>query len=185
MRERGSGTIVNISSMGGRIYTPLGAWYHATKHALEGWSDCLRIEVEPLGIDVVIVEPGLIETEFAEVVAQPLYDAAPSEPYRPIFDRLVKNFQSGSTGSGSPPSVIAETIHRAITARRPKTRYVVGKFARPMIAMRRLFGDRAAPYQRVQAAHRADEAGCRRRGRPLPAHDRLDPAGSTRPPDSS
>ena len=61
MRERQSGKIINISSVGGKIYTPLGAWYHATKHALEGWSDCLRLELKPFGIDVVIVEPGLIE----------------------------------------------------------------------------------------------------------------------------
>src|SRR5689334_18003170 len=64
MREKGSGTIVNITSMGGKIYTLLGAWYHATKHALEGWSDCLRLELATFGIRVVIVEPGLIETGF-------------------------------------------------------------------------------------------------------------------------
>ena len=58
MRAKGYGKIVNISSMGGKIYTPFGGWYHATKHALEGWSDCLRIEVKPFGIDVVVVEPG-------------------------------------------------------------------------------------------------------------------------------
>lgn len=64
MREKKSGNIVNISSMGGKVYTPLGAWYHATKHALEGWSDCLRLELAPFGIRVVIIEPGLIETGF-------------------------------------------------------------------------------------------------------------------------
>ena len=55
MRENNFGKIINISSIGGKIYTPFGAWYHATKHALEGWSDCLRIEVKPFGIDVVII----------------------------------------------------------------------------------------------------------------------------------
>jgi short-subunit dehydrogenase len=58
MRDRGAGKIVNISSVGGKIYTPLGAWYHATKHALEGWSDSLRLELKPLGIDVIVIEPG-------------------------------------------------------------------------------------------------------------------------------
>ena len=67
MRAQGKGTIVNISSMGGRIYTPMGAWYHATKHALEGWSDCLRVELAPQGIEVIIVEPGGIASEFNEV----------------------------------------------------------------------------------------------------------------------
>ncbi|MCU1652217.1 MAG: Estradiol 17-beta-dehydrogenase, partial [Pseudonocardia sp.] len=67
MRDRGAGKIVNISSVGGKIYTPLGAWYHATKHALEGWSDSLRLELKPLGIDVIVIEPGIIRTEFGDV----------------------------------------------------------------------------------------------------------------------
>ena len=57
MRKKGAGTIVNITSMGGKIYTLLGGWYHATKHALEGWSDCLRLELAPFGIRVVVVAP--------------------------------------------------------------------------------------------------------------------------------
>jgi len=72
MRARRSGTIVNITSMGGKIYTVLGAWYHATKHALEGWSDSLRLELEPFGIRVVVVEPGQIETGFGETAAWPV-----------------------------------------------------------------------------------------------------------------
>ncbi|MFO0398801.1 MAG: oxidoreductase, partial [Sphingobacteriia bacterium] len=60
MRRQKSGRILNISSMGGKLYSPLGAWYHATKHALEGWSDCLRLETKQFGIDVVIIEPGII-----------------------------------------------------------------------------------------------------------------------------
>ena len=64
MRKSKSGKIINISSMGGKMYTPLGAWYHATKHALEGWSDCLRLELKQFGIDVVVIEPGGIATEF-------------------------------------------------------------------------------------------------------------------------
>ena len=62
MRAQGAGRIVNISSMGGRIFTPFGAWYHATKHALEGWSDCLRIEAAPFNIQVVLIQPGGIRT---------------------------------------------------------------------------------------------------------------------------
>lgn len=64
MRSRAAGTIVNISSIGGKMYTPLGAWYHASKFALEGWSDTLRIELKQFGINVVIVEPGVIKTGF-------------------------------------------------------------------------------------------------------------------------
>ena len=61
MRKQNSGTIINTSSMGGKMYTPLGAWYHATKHALEGWSDCLRLELAPFNINVVVIEPGAIK----------------------------------------------------------------------------------------------------------------------------
>jgi NAD(P)-dependent dehydrogenase (short-subunit alcohol dehydrogenase family) len=69
MRARGSGTIVNISSMGGRLYTPFGAWYHASKHALEALSDCLRMELAPFGVDVVIIEPGAIRTDWGTIAA--------------------------------------------------------------------------------------------------------------------
>lgn len=74
MRQQGAGTIVNISSMGGNIYTPLGAWYHATKHAVEGWSDCLRLELKPFGIDVIVIEPGIMQTEFGDVLVGPLLE---------------------------------------------------------------------------------------------------------------
>ena len=72
MRENKFGKIVNISSVGGKIYTPFGAWYHATKHALEGWSDSLRLETKPFGIDVVVVEPGGIKSEWGQIAADNL-----------------------------------------------------------------------------------------------------------------
>ena len=72
MRAQGSGTIVNISSMGGRLYTPFGGWYHATKYALEALSDCLRMEVAPFGVNVVIIEPGAIRTEWGTIAADRL-----------------------------------------------------------------------------------------------------------------
>ncbi len=68
MRNQKSGKIINMSSMGGKVYTPFGAWYHATKYALEGWSDCLRIELKDFGIDVILIEPGVIKTEFQDVM---------------------------------------------------------------------------------------------------------------------
>jgi short-subunit dehydrogenase len=74
MRQRKTGKIINISSMGGKMYTPLGAWYHATKQALEGWSDCLRLELKQFNIDIVIVEPGIIETEFTSVMKAPFME---------------------------------------------------------------------------------------------------------------
>lgn len=144
MRKQHSGKIINLSSMGGRIYTPLGAWYHATKHALEGWSDCLRLELQPFGIQVVIVEPGIIETEFGDVLVQPMLERSGQGPYAELAQRVAKaTVASYERGGGSPPSVIAAVITRAVQARRPKTRYVAGKYARLLLFIRRWFGDRA------------------------------------------
>ena len=84
MRKKGFGTIVNISSMGGKIYSPLGSWYHATKHAVEGWSDCLRLELKPFGINVVIIEPGAIATEWADIMLDPMISRSGHGPYRKI-----------------------------------------------------------------------------------------------------
>ena len=143
MRERGAGTIVNVSSMGGKIYTPLGAWYHASKHALEGWSDCLRIEVAPFGVDVVIIEPGTIETEFGDAMIGPMLERSGDGPYGDLARRVAEaSRKEYDEGGGSPPSVVARTIARAVRADRPKTRYVVGKYARPLIWARKLLGDR-------------------------------------------
>jgi len=82
MRKKRSGTIINTSSMGGKVYTPFGAWYHATKHALEGWSDCLRLELKQFGIDVVIVEPGGIETPWGGVAADNIEKNSVKGPYK-------------------------------------------------------------------------------------------------------
>jgi len=148
MRARRAGTIVNVSSMGGKVYTPLGAWYHATKHALEGWSDCLRLELEPFGIRVVIIEPGIIETEFAEVMAGPLIERSGASAYAPVIRRMMSRGERYTRpGAMSPPSVVAATIVRALRARRPRTRYPVGRLARPAIAIRKWLGDRI--YDRI------------------------------------
>ncbi|WP_445188040.1 oxidoreductase [Pseudonocardia sp. Cha107L01] len=88
MRDRGAGKIVNISSVGGKIYTPLGAWYHATKHALEGWSDSLRLELKPLGIDVIVIEPGIIRTEFGDVMVGPMLERSGQGPYADLASKL-------------------------------------------------------------------------------------------------
>ncbi|MFD4506570.1 oxidoreductase, partial [Streptomyces sp. NPDC058457] len=76
MRARKSGTIINVTSMGGKIHTPLGGWYHGTKFALEALSDCLRLETKPFGIDVVIIEPGGIATEWGTIAADGLRKAS-------------------------------------------------------------------------------------------------------------
>ena len=143
MRQKRTGKIVNISSMGGKIYTTLGAWYHATKHAVEGWSDCLRLEVKQFNIDVIIIEPGGVQTEFLDVTSSQIEKHTPQDSaYRPMVDRMAEVSANMSPDMGSPPSVIANTISRAIKASRPRTRYAVGFGARPLILTRKWFGDR-------------------------------------------
>ncbi len=144
LRNQKSGKIINISSMGGKIYTPLGAWYHATKHALEGWSDCLRLELKQFNIDVIIMEPGVIATEFGEVMYEPMLKVSGNGPYSHIAQAMAKATKESyeKKGATSPASVVANAISKAIASRRPKTRYVAGKLAKPLMFLRRYFGDR-------------------------------------------
>jgi len=144
MRAQKSGTIINTSSMGGKVYTPYGAWYHATKHALEGWSDCLRLELAPFNINVVIIEPGAIQTEFADVLYEPMLKRSKGTVYENMAKTIAKATKAmyGGDGKISPPSVISDLVSRAVRADRPKTRYVAGKFAKPMMFIRKYFGDR-------------------------------------------
>lgn len=143
MRSRRSGKIINISSMGGKIYMPLGSWYHATKHALEGWSDCLRLELSPFNIDVVIIEPGIIKTEFGDVMMTPMLERSENSAYFEMVKGLEKaTKESYESGQSSPPSVIADVVSKAVKARKPKTRYAAGKFAKLLIFIRKWLGDR-------------------------------------------
>ncbi|MFE5340682.1 oxidoreductase [Isoptericola sp. NPDC056578] len=143
MREQKSGTIVNITSMGGKIYTPLGGWYHGTKFALEALSDCLRLELAPFGIDVVVIEPGGIATEWGGIAADNLEKTSANGPYERQAEAVARSLRSeANTRRNSPPSVIADAIAKAVAARRPKTRYAVGYGARPLIAAGRILGDR-------------------------------------------
>ena len=143
MRQQRGGTVVNISSMGGKIYTPLGGWYHGTKFAVEALSDCLRMEVRPFGINVVVIEPGGIKTEWGDIAAHGLIDASGDGAYADQAVAMCKTLGAEANARrGSAPSVIADAIGKAVTARRPKTRYAVGFGARPLIAMRRFLPDR-------------------------------------------
>ena len=143
MRERRAGTIVNITSMGGKIYTPLGGWYHATKHALEALSDCLRMELKPFGIDVVVIEPGGIRTEWPAIAADKVRAVSGTGPYAEQGNAVADSLVSESTQRrSSPPELIAKTVGKAGTAGRPKTRYAVGYGAKPMIFLHGVLPDR-------------------------------------------
>lgn len=139
MRKAKSGKIINTSSMGGKMYTPMGAWYHATKHALEGWSDSLRLELSPFNIHVVILEPGMIATEFAEVMTDPMIKYSGTGPYAKLVQGLVN---SAGTIKMSPASVIANAVLKIVNSTKPKTRYRVGNMAKPLVWMRTYLGDR-------------------------------------------
>lgn len=142
MRGKGRGLIINISSMGGKMYTPLGAWYHATKHALEGWSDCLRLELKDKGIDVVIIEPGAIMTGFGDALSDN-FAVSEGSAYSKLADTMQRaSKEAYDKGQGSPVSVITDLVVKAIRADRPKTRYVAGKFAKPLLFLRWLVSDR-------------------------------------------
>jgi len=144
MRANGYGKIVNISSMGGKVYTPFGAWYHATKHALEGFSDCLRLETAAYGIDVIIIEPGGIATPWGVIASENLKKTSGTGAYaeaaNKVADSTARMYQSNRL---SKPSLIAKTIRKAVTARKPRTRYAVGMGAKPSIFMRKILSDRA------------------------------------------
>jgi NAD(P)-dependent dehydrogenase (short-subunit alcohol dehydrogenase family) len=145
MRHQGHGRIVNVSSMGGKLTFPGGGIYHATKHAVEALSDAMRFEVRGFGVDVVVIEPGLIRTSFADTSV----DSVPREdgPYAE-FNAAVANATAGAYHGplgrlGGGPDAVAKTIERALTADRPRTRYKVTPSARLLMAQRALLPDRA------------------------------------------
>ncbi|MFV0461966.1 MAG: oxidoreductase [Nostocoides sp.] len=143
MRAQESGRIINITSMGGRVATPFGGWYHATKFALEGFSDSLRQELAPFGIRVVIIEPGAIRTEWGDIAMDSARRASGHGPYALRVQRMRDRFTGAQAQRlAAEPDVVARAIERAATAAHPRTRYAVGGGAKPVVAARRLLPDR-------------------------------------------
>lgn len=155
MRRRGRGRIVNLSSMGGKLTFPGGGFYHATKHAVEAISDALRFEVSGFGIDVVVIEPGLIKTRFGETAAASIAGieegsersgADPGDPYAAFNAAIGKltaeTYKGPMARLGGGPETVARTIERALEAKRPRTRYTVTPSAKLALAQRRLVSDR-------------------------------------------
>ncbi len=144
MRAQGSGRIINISSIGAVIYEPFGAWYHATKNALEGFSDSLRVELAPFGIEVVIIRPAGILTEWNEISRGSLVETSRGGAYETQAAAAAKTLKSVDNRlMSSGPGVVARTIVKAATAERPRLRYATGRGARMVMATRRLLPDRA------------------------------------------
>ena len=145
MRRQGHGRIVNLSSMGGRLTFPGGGYYHASKYAVEAISDALRFEVKGFGVDVVVIEPGLIRTEFARTAVGSMGEG--EGPYAG-FDAAVaratrENYERGPLARlGGGPEAVAEVIEKAISADRPRARYRVTPSATLFLTLRRLLPDR-------------------------------------------
>lgn len=147
MRKQRWGKIVNLSSMGGRMTLPGGGFYHATKYAVEAISDALRFEVQGFGIDVVIIEPGPIKTEFGDTaIARVAALGGPDSPYKDFLTALQKGIRDAYEGPmgrlAADADAVAQAIESAITASRPKTRYVITAAAHVMMGLRRWLGDR-------------------------------------------
>ena len=140
MRKNNFGKIVNISSIGGKLHGPLGGWYHATKFALEGLSDCLRFETKQFGIDVIIIEPGGVESEWGGIALDAAMERSGSTAYSETakgFKQIMETFKKHA-----PPKVISDLVVKALRAKKPKTRYSAGTAAKPMLFMRKILSDR-------------------------------------------
>jgi NADP-dependent 3-hydroxy acid dehydrogenase YdfG len=153
MRAQRNGRIVNISSIGGRFGEPFGSWYHATKFAVEGLSDSLRMELHPFGIEVVVIQPGATHSEWAGIAHDSLIKYSGDGPYSKFAVAHANMMEAGHKGSiPTQPSVVAQTIVEAVQSRNPNTRYATGGLAGTMLFMRRVLSDRAfdAMFRMIQ-----------------------------------
>ncbi|HZM65301.1 MAG TPA: oxidoreductase [Nakamurella sp.] len=159
MRRAGAGRILNVSSMGGRVTLPGGAFYHASKYAVEALSDALRMEVAQFGIDVVIIEPGPVKTPWNDIAVDSMQGAptnvngavdngAGQDPYADYKQAVTASFASAQRGPlgrlASSAEDIAAVIVKAVTARKPRTRYLINAVAKGMLITRRLLPTRAS-----------------------------------------
>ena len=155
MRAQHSGRIINTSSVAGKSVLYYGAWYHVSKYAVEAFSDALRMEVKPFGIDVVIIEPGAIKTDWGIIAADHLAETSQGTAYAETGKMMADNLRNMYRSSSlSDPSVVRKAICRAVNARRPCTRYRIGRLSGAIVffhwllptrcwdAMMRLMGKR-------------------------------------------
>jgi NAD(P)-dependent dehydrogenase (short-subunit alcohol dehydrogenase family) len=148
MREQGWGKIVQLSSMGGKLTFPGGGLYHATKHAVEAISDALRFEVRSFGVDVIVIEPGLITSGFSDAAVRGLGTASAAPGPYEDFNRAVGDasrdvYEKGLLSKlGGPPDAVAERIEDALNAKRPRARYTVTPSARALLTLRAVLPDR-------------------------------------------
>ena len=130
MRKQGNGRIINTSSIAGKMTFYLGGWYNVTKYSVEAFSDALRMEVKPYGIDVVMIEPGAIKTNWGIIAAQHLKESSAGTAYEEAGTRWADNMEwFYQTNMLSSPAVITKAISQAVNSSRPKARYCRGRFS--------------------------------------------------------
>ena len=130
MREHGFGRIINLSSVAGKTVLLFGGWYHVSKYSVEALSDAMRMELRPFGIDVVLIEPGGIRTDWGIIAAKHLEESSKGTAYEGPASRMAALMNKGYTGTYlSKPSVISNAICRAVNSRRPRARYRTGRGA--------------------------------------------------------
>ncbi len=147
--QSSGGTLINIASMGGRLTFPFYSVYHATKWAVDGFTESLAFELEPLGIRVKLVEPGAIKTDFYDRSQEFVHDRSLGA-YNAMVDVGMRKMKKAGT-RGAPASAVAEAIWQAATDNSTRLRYVVGSDAKSLLAMRRVLGGDAA-YRKLIAS---------------------------------
>ena len=140
MRKQGSGKLVHVGSIGGQIWSTMGTWYQATKFALEGYADCTRNELRPFGIDVILIQPGAIKSEWRNIAVKSIQKNSGSTVYRPLADAAVKFF-TDSEDMECDPKIIADAIMKGVTAKKPKARYVAPSGAKAFLFFKRFMSD--------------------------------------------
>lgn len=141
MRQNNYGKIVNISSIGGKVAIPLGGWYHASKFAIEALSDSLRMEVKQFGIDVIVIEPGGVKSEWGHIALENLIRVSGNTAYKEMTKAAVNGYRK-TESKNAEPIVIAKLIKKGIEAKRPKTRYAAGYMAKPLLFLRSILSDK-------------------------------------------
>ena len=143
MRAQHSGRIINTSSIAGKMVMPFGAWYHVSKYSVEALSDALRMEMKPFGVDVVMIEPGGIKTDWGIIAARHLAESSKGTAYEKealMEADLLHNAYSGKYLS--KPRVVTNAISRAVNSRRPRCRYRIGLFSGSAVFFHTILPDR-------------------------------------------
>jgi short-subunit dehydrogenase len=143
MREQKSGKILNVTSIGGKMATPMGGWYYASKFAVEALSDSLRNEVRQFGIEVVVIEPGGVKTEWSDIAMQNMVAASENSAYSKLAKIAAKSSSNLDKKSNVPqPIIIAELVKKIIEAKKTKPRYAKGMMAKPILFFKWLLSDK-------------------------------------------